>query len=463
MTVKALMPVLNLNLVVPLAHKATDMRTTDTTDSGRDRSGAISLLIGHDLRQGDVDSTAMRSTTTAMRGTRTSTTATRTSTTRASSSAPCASADSDLLHRVTLAYLNCRRHKRNSTSALAFEAHLERNVCDLTERLANGSYRPGRSTCFVITRPKPREVWAGSFPDRVVHHLVYDKIAARFINSFTADTCACIPGRGTLYGAKRLEGHVRSLTQNWTRPGFYLKCDCANFFVSIKKSVLLDQLAAKVHEPWWMQLTEVVLMHDPRSDVEVRGSIERLDLVPPHKSLFNAPDGHGLPIGNLSSQFFANVLLNDLDQFVKHRLRARHYVRYVDDFIILDESPQRLNAMLREIESFLLERLCIRLNPSKTILQPIDRGIDFVGHVIKPWSRTTRSRTVNAAVKRIETLPDDEVFGVGNSYLGLLGQASHPHTDQARLAKALMKRGHCIKSDLTKAYRKATTSTGDQP
>lgn len=439
------------NLVESLAHAATAMRTTETPGSLPEWSSAVSRLS---IRAGDVDS----SMNPAGLGIRTSTTATRTTTTRTTSCVPEPSADRyaapDLsFSELTQAYFDCRRTKRNSASALAFEAHLERNLRKLYDELISGQYKPGRSICFVITRPKPREVWAGDFRDRIIHHLVYNRIAPRFLATFTADTCACIPGRGTLYGAKRLESQVRSITQNWSRPAHYLKCDLANFFVSIDKHILLSQLAAKIIEPWWLNLTTMVLMHDPRQDVEVRGRRDLLTKVPPHKSLFNAPADHGLPIGNLSSQFFANVLLNDLDQFAKHKLRTLHYVRYVDDFIMLDESPQRLNWMLSEIDAFLPEHLGVRLNHSKTILQPVDRGIDFVGHVIKPWRRTTRPRTLRTALSRIEHMEADDVFEAGNSYLGLIGQASHPHTDKTRIAKALLKRGHCIKADLSKIYR----------
>lgn len=447
MTVKALMPVPNLNLVVPLAHKATAMRITDTAASEQARSSAVSTLIGASLRSGDVDSTTERSS-------RTSTTAIRTTTTRTTSSAPEPSADSDLFQQLVEAYLDCRRTKRNSASALAFEAHLEHNLCELHDELISGQYQPGRSICFVITRPKPREVWAAEFRDRIVHHLVYNKIAGRFLASFTADSCACIPGRGTLYAAKRLEHQVRSVTQNWARPAYYLKCDLANFFVLIKKPVLLQLLARRVHEPWWLNLTTTVLMHDPRFDVEVRGSRDLLKRVPPHKSLFNAPSEQGLPIGNLSSQFFANVLLDVLDQQVKHKLKAPHYIRYVDDFVMVHPSSDWLNQAMASVNE-LLPTLGLRLNPSKTILQPVDRGIDFVGHVIKPWRRTTRPRTLRTAIKRIEAMPADQVFETGNSYLGLIRQASHGHTDQARVAKALLARGHCVKADLTKIYRKA--------
>ena len=122
-------------------------------------------------------------------------------------------------------------------------------LVELHAQLCSGQYRPGRSICFVITRPKPREVWAAQFRDRIVHHLLYNRIAPRFLESFTADSCACIPGRGTLYAARRLEAKVRSITRNWTRRAFYLKCDVANFFVSIDKIRLGGQLARRLHPP----------------------------------------------------------------------------------------------------------------------------------------------------------------------------------------------------------------------
>jgi RNA-directed DNA polymerase len=365
---------------------------------------------------------------------------------------PWPSAESDLFDLLVQAYLDCRRTKRNSATATTFEARTERNLFDLHSELLAGEYRPGRSICFVVKRPRPREVWAAEFRDRIVHWLLYNAVAPRFHASFVADSCACIPGRGTLYAARRLEHQVRSITRNWCEPASYLKCDLANFFVSIDKAVLLEQLQRRVTEPWWMQLATTILMHDPREDVELRADRRELALVPPHKSLFNAPAGYGLPIGNLSSQFFANVLLDDLDQFVKHRLRAPTYVRYVDDFVLLHPSAQWLRQSLAGIEGC-LAGLHLQLNPRKTILQPVARGIDFVGHVIKPWRRTTRARTLIGAIHAVERIPADDVFAVSNSYLGLLRQASHSHHDRARLANAIRRRGHCIKADLTKAYR----------
>jgi RNA-directed DNA polymerase len=457
MTVKALMPVRIMNLVVPLAHKATAKRTTETAAPPQAWSGAVSPLIGASLRPGDVDSTHRRSTRTTTPGCRTSTTATRTTTTRSLSAAAEPSADPSPYAFLDLmqAYLDCRATKRNTASALAFEERLEANLLELHEELQSRQYRPGRSICFVITRPKPREVWAAEFRDRIVHHLLYNRICGRFHASFIANSCACIPGRGTLYAAERLESSVRSITQNWKRPAHYLKCDLANFFVAIDKATVLAQLARKVAEPFWLDLARTILFHDPRLDHELRGKASLLARVPAHKSLFNAPDDTGLPIGNLSSQFFANVHLDALDQFAKHQVKARHYIRYVDDFVLLHESPQWLGQALQRIEAWLPATLGARLNPTKTILQPVDRGIDFVGHVIKPWRRTTRKRTLATALARLQAAPAEDVFASGNSYLGLLRQASHSHHDQAQLINVLRKRGHSYHPDLTKIHKKA--------
>ena len=456
-------PVRHLDLVVPLAHKATAMRTTDTAGlETQARSGAVSPLIDASLRQGDVDSTIRRSTplTLIMPGIRISITATRTTTTRTTRLEPEPSADQTerphadfLFEDLVQAYLDCRQTKRNSASALAFEQSLEANLCRLDEELRKGTYRPGKSICFVITRPKPREVWAADFRDRIVHHLLYNRISPRFYASFIADSCACIPGRGTLYAAQRLEAKIRSATQNWSKPIWYLKCDLANFFVSIDKNILRELIACRVTEPWWMQLADLILFHDPRQDFELRGSPHMLDLVPAHKRLANHPAHLGLPIGNLSSQFFANIYLNELDQFIKHQIGAKHYIRYVDDFLLLNESPQWLNAAKYDIEEFLRDKLAAKLNPTKTILQPVERGVDFVGQVIRPWHRTTRKRTVNEAMSRVREIDAKDLFETANSYYGLLRQTKSHHV-RARLSNILRYRGQTISGDLTKTYRR---------
>jgi RNA-directed DNA polymerase len=444
--VRAPMTVRIMNLVAPLSHEDTAMHTTDTAAPSVGRSGAVSPL---NARRGDIDSANKR------RSTRTSTTATRTTTTsrRRAACAPSADSSNYSLELLLRAYQDCRKHKRNTQSALAFEQDLERNLWSLHQEIIDGSYTPGRSICFVITRPKPREVWAADFRDRIVHHLLYNHAAPKFYARFIADSCACIPGRGTLYAAKRLEGKVRSITQNWSRPAYYLKLDLENFFLRINKPILRDLLARHIADPWWMNLAETVVFHDPRQNFELRGDPRQLEKVPPYKRLTSQPSHLGLPIGNLSSQFFANVYLDVLDQFIKHGLRCKHYIRYVDDFVLLHESPQWLNEAKAAIEALLQDKLAARINPSKTILQPVDRGIDFVGQVIKPWRRVARKRTLNDALSRVSTIPADELYETANSYFGLLRQ-SKSHHSRTRLANVLRHRGHCINGAITKTYRR---------
>jgi hypothetical protein len=413
-------------------------------------SGAVTELIGESLRPGDLESATLART----RGSRTSTTATRTRTTSTTTTALEPSASSDLFSLLVQAYLDCRRTKRNSASALAFEAHLESNLCDLHGDLVSGAYRPGRSTCFVTLRPKPREIWAAGFRDRVVHHLLHNRISPRFYRSFTADTCACIPGRGTLYAAQRLEHQVRSITRNWSRPAFYLKCDLANFFVAIDKHVLREQLVPRIDGVWWQALAETILFHDPREDVDVRSPPALLRLVPPHKSLFNAPADTGLPIGNLSSQFFANVHLDALDQFAKHQLRVPRYVRYVDDFILLHESTAVLSDWHARITAFLPERLGARLNPRKTVMQPIGRGIDFVGHLIRPHRREPRANALSNALRRLGATSDADFLTAANSYFGVLRQSPASRHLRAQLANAARDRGHCVNASFTQVFPK---------
>lgn len=449
-----------IDLVAPLASATEKRHMDDTGDlTRRGGSGAVSSLIGESLRWGDVESAIHRSTLTTPTtpGTRTSTTATRTTGTRTTTTGCVLSANQSGDHAelsfadLVQAYFDCREHKRNTRSALHFEEELERNLVALYSELVAGDYKIGPSTCFVITRPKPREVWAANFRDRIVHHLLYNRVAARFYANFTNDSCACIPGRGTLFAARRLEAKVRSVTQNWSRRAFYLKCDIANFFVSIEKSRLAELLDERIIEPWWRALAHQVLFHDPRVNVFVQGDPKRLALIPRHKSLFNQDAAHGLPIGNLSSQFFANIYMNVLDQHVKHVVGARHYVRYVDDFVLLHDSPQWLNAAKREIEAVLADRLDLRLNPKKTVLQPIARGIDFAGQVLKPWRRTIRRRVVNDAIAR--TVAAADLHTTANSYFGLFRQATHSHGDRRRLARVALRRGHVVDLKLNRIFR----------
>ncbi len=391
----------------------------------------LSLLAGTGLRQ---------RTITTMRGTRDSVTAIRTTTIRTMKSPSAVSGDgfpSPIPTTLTLesvfdAYFECRKHKRNTINQLAFEADLEANLVTLYRDLTEGRYAIGRSIAFVIQHPKVREIWAADFRDRVVHHLVYNAVRERFEKRFVRDSYACIPGRGTHDGMRRVSGFARSITRNWTHEAFFLKADIGNFFGSIDRHILLGLVLRHVEEDWLRSLIRQIALHDPRENAVFRSTPALFASVPRHKSLLHAPDGKGLPIGNLTSQFFANIYLNEMDQFIKHRLRASYYGRYVDDIVLFHNDPGVLNSWYYQIDDFLRDNLALHLHPNKKHMNRAESGIDFTGFIIKPGrtylrrSSLARCRRKIAGWERSDNPHDPDALKQFshsmNSYLGQLRQ-----------------------------------------
>lgn len=295
-------------------------------------------------------------------------------------------------NEVVFAYQECRKNKRRKASALAFEINLEDNLYNLYTDLRSGRYVIGTSICFVVKTPRVREVWAAGFRDRIVHHLIYNRLSVTWNKKFVADSCACIPGRGTLYGAKRLESHIRSFTQNFSKDGWYMKCDLSNFFVSIDKNILWKTLDNSIDEDWLKSLTKMILFHDPCSDYIVNSNQSDMDLVPPNKRLLSVEGESGLAIGNLTSQFFANIIMHLFDEFVKKDLKIGKYIRYVDDCIFLGDCPKRLSELRVQMEEF-LKGINMYFNPKKCFIQPISRGVSFVGQTIYPHRRVILRNT----------------------------------------------------------------------
>ena len=291
-------------------------------------------------------------------------------------------------------YYHCRKNKRNTVNALRFEVGQEKNLLDLREGLLRRTYRPGRSVCFFATHPKLREIFAADFRDRVVHHVLVDYLERIWEPIFIHDSYACRKGKGVHAGVKQLQTFLRQATVNGTRPAWYLQLDIKNYFMTIDKDILYRLLAAKLKDDAALWLTRLLVYHDCTSDYVMRGEPRLLDRIAPHKTLFGTPPGKGLPIGNLNSQFFANVYLNGLDQFVKHTLKCRHYLRYCDDFVLLSDSPEQLAEWRGRIETWLRDALCLELN-SRQLLAPVSNGINFLGYIVRRDYLLVRRRVVN--------------------------------------------------------------------
>jgi hypothetical protein len=297
------------------------------------------------------------------------------------------------LHRQ---YLNCRRNKRNTQNALRFEVEQEKNLFDLQAALRDRTYRPARSVCFFVQKPKLREIFAADFADRVVHHVLIDYLEKIWEPIFIHDSYACRKGKGVHAGVDRLARGIRQITANGHRPAWYLQLDIHNYFMSIDKTILMELLAPKISDPDALWLTQVLVFHDCTERYVIKGDPGLLARMPPHKTLFHAPKDKGLPIGNLNSQFFANVYLNVLDQFVKHELKCRHYLRYCDDFVLLSEDPGQLRDWRDRIGCVLGERLALELNPQRERLRPVADGVDWLGYIVRGDYRLVRRRVVGA-------------------------------------------------------------------
>jgi retron-type reverse transcriptase len=298
-------------------------------------------------------------------------------------------------------YLRCRRHKRTTHNALRFEVRLEENLLRLREELDGRTYHPFRSVCFVVKQPKFREIFAADFRDRVVHHVLIDVLERVWEPIFLHDSYACRKGKGTHRAVKRLQQFMRRVTHNGTKPGFALHLDIRGFFFHIDKEILFQIIARRIRNEALLWLARTIIFHDCTEQAVFKTDRRLWRHIPPHKTLFGTENRRGLPIGNLTSQFFSNVYLNELDQFVKHRLKARHYLRYSDDFVLVHEDPAQLLTWREQIQTFLAERLRLSLTDPLVGPQPISNGVDFLGYIVRPAYLLVRRRVVSRLKVRL--------------------------------------------------------------
>jgi len=390
------------------------------------------------------------------------------------------------------AYLDCRRRKRGTSSALRFEIDQVRQLLDLLDELNSRTYRPSRSVCFVNLRPKPREIFAADFRDRVVHHLFIRAIEEYWERVFIHDSYACRAGKGTHGAVDRVESFVRSATRGGRRRAWFLQVDVHNFFMSIDRGILFGLIDKGLRRQYGVptgklplfcpalgryhamrDIATTLIFHDPTKQYVRRSPAAAWGRIPHHKTLFTCPENKGLPIGNLTSQFFGNVYLNMLDQFVKHQLKAECYVRYVDDAVLVHEDPQVLSGWKEEIRDFLAKSLLLRLNDDATRLRPVSCGINFLGYVVHPTHRLTRRRVAGSFEARVleyrellvslDSMADVEAFrydrdvlerllGTLNSYMAHLAKA-----DSHRLLSQVLDRhpwlSHYFRIEERKAER----------
>lgn len=295
------------------------------------------------------------------------------------------------------AWRRARRGKKPSPNQLTFDDQWIDGLLDIEKALNSGTWQPRPTTCFIATAPKAREIHAPDFADRIVHHWIVPQLEAIYEPSFIFDSFSNRKAKGTHAAVERLQGFMREV-ESGQGGGYYLQLDIKNFFNRIHRPTLYGLLKARM-ERYGLSIecrraVHALLRRSPlKAGVTFACTPVERNRVPPHKRLDQAPPGCGIPIGNLSSQFFANVYLDRLDQFVKRTLRVQRYLRYVDDFVLVHESRRQLEAWQAAIAAFLFEDLKLELK-AEIKLRPLTAGADFLGYVIFPTHRVVRRRVI---------------------------------------------------------------------
>lgn len=287
------------------------------------------------------------------------------------------------------------RGKRKRKDVAEFSLYFMDNLAVLHKELAEKTYRHGRYLAFKINDPKSRDIHKASVRDRLLHHAICRILYPYFDRKFIYDSYSCRIDKGTHRATNRFREYGRIVSQNHTRTVWVLKGDIKKFFASIDHVALKDILEKYIKDADALWLLEQVIdsFHT--------------------KNKF----GTGLPLGNLTSQLLVNIYMNEFDQFAKRELKARYYIRYADDFVILSPNKQWLKKLIPQMILFLQERLKLAFHPDKTFIKTLVSGVDFLGWVHFPYYRVLRTATKRRMLARMREHPTVETSA---SYLGLL-------------------------------------------
>lgn len=306
------------------------------------------------------------------------------------------------LENLFLAWDEFKKGKRSKSDVQNFEFNLEDNIFKLNQELLGKTYKHSDYIPFYITDPKVWHIHKAIVRDRVVHHAIFRVLYPAFDSSFIYDSYSCRNNKGTHRAVKRLKSFSLKVSRNNSVNFWSLKCDVSRFFNSIDQNILLNLLQERVQDQDLMWLLKVVI------------------------TSFVDQKNKGVPLGNVTSQLFANIYLNELDWFVKHRLKFKYYLRYCDDFVFLAKERKDLERLVPILQLFLRKSLKLILHPRKIIFRKYSQGIDFLGYVIRPHSviiRTrTRRRMFNKLCKKIYN--NQPITQSLPSYLGMLKHAN---------------------------------------
>jgi len=299
------------------------------------------------------------------------------------------------VENLLIAWKEFVKGKRNRKDVCEFSLSLFENIIDVHNELLNKTYKHSNYEAFNISDPKPRNIHKATVKDRLLHHAVYRILYPFFDNKFVYDSYSCRNNKGTHKAMNRFRYFYRKVSKNNTKTVLVLKCDIKKFFASIDHQILLNILSRHIKDKNVVWLLEKII-----------------------KSFDSGTDGKGLPLGNLTSQLFVNIYMNEFDQFMKHRLKIKYYIRYADDFVILNQDKDILKLLLSKISQFLTQNLELNLHPQKVSIKTFSSGIDFLGFVHFSHYRVLRTTTKKRMIKKI--MKNKDKPQVIQSYLGLM-------------------------------------------
>lgn len=301
------------------------------------------------------------------------------------------------IDNMLLAWQEFIKGKRKKKDVQEFQLNLMDNIFSLHNDLISHVYQHGDYHAFNISDPKPRNIHKASIRDRLLHHAIYQILYPFFDKTFMADSFSCRLNKGTHKALNRFRTLSYKVSQNYTKTCWILKCDIRKFFASISHKILSEILAEHI------------------SDQNILWLLNRVI------TSFETSPGVGLPLGNLTSQLLVNIYMNEFDQFSKHTLKIKYYVRYADDFVVLSAHKEWLEKQISLIHDFLWQRLRLTIHPDKIFIKTLASGVDFLG-----WVHFTDHRVLRTVTKRrmIKMLRENGKPEMINSYLGLLGHGN---------------------------------------
>jgi retron-type reverse transcriptase len=313
-----------------------------------------------------------------------------------------------------------QRGKTTKKDVLRFEWKLEQNIFELHRDLKSKEYRHGPYKSFYITDPKRRYIHKAIVRDRVFHHAVYSNLYPLFNPTFIATSFSCRIGKGTHRGVLWLEEKTKKVSKNYTNQCFILKCDIKKFFDSVDHNVLISILDERIKDEEVMCLLKEV--------------IESFS-----SGLSNLFEKKGIPLGNLTSQLFANIYMNEFDQFVKQDLKVKYYARYTDDFVIVSDDEDYLKYILKPMADFLDKKLKLTLHPQKVSIHKLHNGVDYLGYIILPHYKLLRTKTKNRIYRgmkrrvqeyKVKKISKNTAEQSLQSYLGALSHSNSHKVDE---------------------------------